>query len=219
MARLPFSRVAILDPELVFTDPHALQMDRRMAAELQDWLGKAQRHDPDACYVRVQTMVPANAEAILQNLAGKIPLIVPAKIADLAEGLAIVALHYSAQFLKGLDPLPARHPEGMPKPYSEGIPIPHPQGMPKPYLEGISCHSIPDLQAAQAAGFDYAFLSPVFSTATHPEARPLGLEVLKMASAQVQIPIIALGGITQETAAACLDAGAVGWAAIRAFMR
>jgi thiamine monophosphate synthase len=86
-------------------------------------------------------------------------------------------------------------------------------------LSGKACHSVEDVQAAAAAGFDYALLSPIFPTATHPEALPLGLPALKVACKAVRIPVFALGGVGPDNLADCLHAGAHGIAAIRMFLR
>lgn len=86
-------------------------------------------------------------------------------------------------------------------------------------LSGKACHSAAEVQAAVAAGFDYAVLSPIFPTATHPEAQPLGLAELKVACKAVRIPVFALGGIGPDNLADCLHAGAHGVAAIRMFLK
>lgn len=82
---------------------------------------------------------------------------------------------------------------------------------------GRSCHSMEGLRQAMEAGFDYAFFSPVYSTTTHPEALPLGLNALENACRAVPMAVFALGGITNENEAECLARGAHGVAAIGMF--
>ena len=82
---------------------------------------------------------------------------------------------------------------------------------------GRSCHTPSGLRVAQAAGFSYAFFSPVFSTKTHPEAEPLGLAGLQAACKALQLPIFALGGVTWENAPQCIAHGAHGVAGISMF--
>jgi len=82
---------------------------------------------------------------------------------------------------------------------------------------GISCHSSADLAQAAASGFDYALLSPIFRTSTHPDAPPLGLRQFRELTRDAGLPVIALGGVKSADEPALLAAGAAGWAAITAF--
>jgi thiamine-phosphate pyrophosphorylase len=82
---------------------------------------------------------------------------------------------------------------------------------------GKSCHNCRDLKEAEDLGYDYAFLSPVFSTSTHPESRPIGLQKFKEWASQVRIPIFALGGVSLDKEAELLSAGAYGIAGINCF--
>jgi len=77
----------------------------------------------------------------------------------------------------------------------------------------ISCHAKSDILRAESDGADFAVFAPVFEK---KDAHPAGLDALREAC-RAEIPIFALGGVTIENAAACLDAGAAGIAAIRLF--
>jgi thiamine-phosphate pyrophosphorylase len=77
----------------------------------------------------------------------------------------------------------------------------------------VSCHSPAEVVQAEAQGASFAVLAPVFEK---KNANPAGLTVLKEAC-RAKIPVLALGGVTLENAASCLDAGAAGVAAIRLF--
>lgn len=86
-------------------------------------------------------------------------------------------------------------------------------------LIGVSAHSPGEVAAAQAAGADYATLSPIFASASKPGYGPaLGVDALRAASAW-GLPVLALGGIEAETAGACIDAGAAGVAVMGEAMR
>jgi thiamine-phosphate pyrophosphorylase len=84
---------------------------------------------------------------------------------------------------------------------------------------GVSAHGLDDVVAAAAAQADYVTLSPIFLTDSKPGYGPaLGTAALR-AAAERDIPVLALGGVTAETAAACLAAGARGVAVMGEIMR
>jgi thiamine-phosphate pyrophosphorylase len=86
------------------------------------------------------------------------------------------------------------------------------------FLVGVSCHSLEAAQSAAADGADYLFFGPVFSTPSKAVfGAPQGLELLAKVCRGVAVPVLAIGGITLENAAACLASGAAGIAAIRLF--
>ena len=83
-------------------------------------------------------------------------------------------------------------------------------------IVSISCHSIQDVADAAEAKADLALFAPVFGKKDVPQAKPTGLEDLRVACGN-RISVLALGGISLENARSCLDAGAAGIAAIRLF--
>ena len=80
----------------------------------------------------------------------------------------------------------------------------------------VSCHHAADVCEADLAGADLALFAPVFEKKDSPNTSPSGLDALHQAC-QHHIPVFALGGVTLESAAACLEAGAAGIAGIRLF--
>ena len=86
------------------------------------------------------------------------------------------------------------------------------------FLAGVSCHSLEAAQSAAADGADYLFFGPVFATPSKAAfGAPQGLELLAKVCRAVAVPVLAIGGVTLENAAACLASGAAGIAAIRLF--
>ncbi len=86
------------------------------------------------------------------------------------------------------------------------------------FLIGVSCHSVAEVERAADEGASYVFLSPIFASPSKPGYGPaLGLAPLAEACRRVRIPVIALGGVDEQRAAACVAAGAAGYAAISAF--
>jgi thiamine-phosphate pyrophosphorylase len=83
---------------------------------------------------------------------------------------------------------------------------------------GKSCHSTEEAIEAEKDGADYVFFGPVFATPSKVAyGPPQGIERLAEVARAVRIPVVAIGGIAPENAAACLGAGARGVAAIRWF--
>jgi len=80
----------------------------------------------------------------------------------------------------------------------------------------VSCHTLADVLRAESDGADFAVFAPVFEKRDQPGARPAGIAALREAC-KARIPVFALGGITVENAASCLEAGAAGVAGIRLF--
>jgi len=90
----------------------------------------------------------------------------------------------------------------------------------RPLSEGLlvaaSCHTREELDRAQQIGADFALLSPVLPTASHPGTPALGWEAFADCVAQVALPVYALGGMQPAHCAAAITNGAQGIAAIRA---
>ncbi len=89
---------------------------------------------------------------------------------------------------------------------------------PRGFITGVSCHSLEEALTAEAGGADYLLLGPIFATPSKLQyGPPLGLAKLREVTSQVSIPVLALGGITFDRAAACRENGAAGSAGIRIF--
>ena len=91
---------------------------------------------------------------------------------------------------------------------------------PAPILS-VSAHSLPEVQAANAAGVDLILFGPVFEKRVCGKlvSPGLGLTALaEAASAAAPTPLLALGGLSRANLDPCLRAGAAGIAAIRLFL-
>ena len=74
---------------------------------------------------------------------------------------------------------------------------------------GFSSHNVRQVCAAGGEPVDYVAFGPVFPTASKRNPDPvIGVEGLKECRALVEKPLVAIGGISRETAAAVLAAGA-----------
>lgn len=91
----------------------------------------------------------------------------------------------------------------------------------QPYIS-LSCHNLQQVQTARNQGADGILFAPVFGKTIEQEdgrseaLAGSGLAMLREACQLADwIPVFALGGVTAENAAECLQTGAAGVAAIR----
>jgi thiamine-phosphate pyrophosphorylase len=90
---------------------------------------------------------------------------------------------------------------------------------PAPFVIGISTHDLEQARAAVAGGADYIGFGPCFITTTKENPDPVvGLEQLAEVC-RLKVPVVAIGGITVERAAAVAAAGAAAAAVIQAVNR
>jgi len=80
---------------------------------------------------------------------------------------------------------------------------------------GISCHDATELDHAAAIEADFALLSPVLPTLTHPGAATLGWERFSELAAASPIPVYGLGGLGRDDVALAQSHGAHGVALLR----
>jgi len=74
---------------------------------------------------------------------------------------------------------------------------------------GFSSHNAAQLSAAGGEPVDYVALGPIFATASKQNPDPVvGLDELRRLRPLIEKPLVAIGGITLETAADVLAAGA-----------
>ena len=89
---------------------------------------------------------------------------------------------------------------------------------PAEFLVGVSCHSLEQARQAERTGASYIFFGPIFDTPyKRAFGQPQGVALLEQVCRAIRLPVIAIGGVNEENAAACLRAGAAGIAAIRLF--
>jgi thiamine-phosphate diphosphorylase len=85
-------------------------------------------------------------------------------------------------------------------------------------LIGISTHSPEQARDAERRGADYIGFGPIFSTSTKDAGTAQGLTNLRVIRQTVTIPIIAIGGIKNDTVKDVIRAGADGVAIISAIL-
>lgn len=81
--------------------------------------------------------------------------------------------------------------------------------LPEGVIIGRTClNSLELAQKAIADGATYIAFGAVYATSTKPEAGNVGIEVIKQAAAQYDLPICAIGGLTVENSKPVIEAGA-----------
>lgn len=81
--------------------------------------------------------------------------------------------------------------------------------LPEGVIIGRTClNSLELAQKAIADGATYIAFGAVYATSTKPEAGNVGIEVIKQAAAQYDLPICAIGGLTVENSQPVIEAGA-----------
>jgi len=140
-----------------------------------------------------------------------------ARLLDLARELVPICNAASAPLLVNdrTDVAIAAGADGVHLP-SQGLPVAQARSLLGPAkLVGVSCHRPSEIAEAHVAGADFALFGPVWDS---PGKIAQGLAALKEAVRASPLPVLAIGGVTPETARLAMDAGAAGVACIRAVL-
>jgi thiamine-phosphate pyrophosphorylase len=81
---------------------------------------------------------------------------------------------------------------------------------------GVSTHSVEQARAAQADGADYIAVGSMFPTGSKPGFELVGPDLIRNLRPEIRVPLIGIGGITEDNAADVIRAGADGVAVISA---
>lgn len=85
-------------------------------------------------------------------------------------------------------------------------------------IVGVSTHAPEQALKAVEDGADYIGVGPVFATPTKQGRIPVGLDYVKWASENIEIPAFAIGGIDEENVEQVLNTGAKRIAVVRAII-
>ena len=81
---------------------------------------------------------------------------------------------------------------------------------------GVSAHNVEEALAAQAAGADYLGTGAAFVTGTKTDAKPISRETIRAVTAAVDIPVVAIGGISRDNVLELAGCGLDGVAGVSA---
>ncbi|VAX08756.1 Mutator MutT protein (7,8-dihydro-8-oxoguanine-triphosphatase) / Thiazole tautomerase TenI-like domain [hydrothermal vent metagenome] len=93
----------------------------------------------------------------------------------------------------------------------------HQRPLSSEYLVGASCHTAADLTQAMELGLDFAVLSPVLVTSSHPQSQSLGWSRFAELVIEAGLPVYALGGMRLDMIVEAQNNGAQGVAGISGF--
>jgi len=86
-------------------------------------------------------------------------------------------------------------------------------------LIGCSIHSLKSAILAEQLGANYLQCGSIFKTKSHPGQKPLGLKELQEITQNINLPVIAVGGINEKNCLLPMENGASGIASIRSFSK
>ena len=86
-------------------------------------------------------------------------------------------------------------------------------------LLGRSVHDVEGALKAQADGADALVVGTIFPSGSHPDREAAGVGLLERLRGRLQIPYLAIGGVTEENVDSVMEAGASGVAVISAISK
>jgi len=88
----------------------------------------------------------------------------------------------------------------------------------KDKIIGLSTHSYQEAIEANSLEINYIGFGPIFQSRTKMVTSPLGIDAIRMIRDSITVPIIAIGGISDENVADVIKGGAAGVAVISAIL-
>ncbi len=83
---------------------------------------------------------------------------------------------------------------------------------------GLSTHSRQQVLDAQSSGADYIGVGPVFATPTKPGREAVGVDLVRFAADESDLPFFAIGGVDETTIQEVLQSGARRVSVLRAVL-
>ena len=84
---------------------------------------------------------------------------------------------------------------------------------------GVTCKTVEEALKAETDGADYIGSGAMFQSTAKPGAEPITFETLREICSAVSIPVVAIGGITQENVFQLRDTGIAGVAVVSAIFQ
>jgi len=91
------------------------------------------------------------------------------------------------------------------------------RNLPQKFILSVACHNFLSVLKFRKLKVDAVFISPIFATKSHPEAKLIGLQALSRIILKAKHPIYALGGINSQNINSLQKLGAKGIGGIELF--
>ncbi|HEY8682940.1 MAG TPA: Nudix family hydrolase, partial [Rhodanobacter sp.] len=171
---------------------------------------------PDRCHLWFERIAQAieRGEQLVQL---RLPSWPQALVHELVADLLPLARRYAAQLLLNGDIDGARELGIGVQLQSAQLLALSERPLPPQQIVGASCHDALQLAQAMGIGADFATLSPVAATASHPQAPPLGWPMFQSLAEAAALPVYALGGMDTSHIPQARQHSGQGVAGIRGF--
>ena len=91
------------------------------------------------------------------------------------------------------------------------------KNLPREFILSFACHNFLSVLKSHQIKADIIFISPIFTTKSHPNVSPLGLAQLSKIIRMSKIPIFALGGVNKQNIRILQKVGAQGFGGVEIF--
>ena len=213
---LQWCEPAAIDPQLLTPADRPILQALRLPGEY--WITPADLKlaEIEQCYLRLYRAIESEGVLLLQL---RMPTWPTATVRDLAARLLPLAREHGTQLLLNGD-----HEGASMLAPGIGVQLKASQlatlsQRPLPFgqLVGASCHDADELLQAARIGADFATLSPVAMTLTHPDTPPIGWDRFQALAEAAALPVYAMGGLGRAQLAQAKAVGGQGVAGIRGF--
>ncbi|MFP5383464.1 MAG: Nudix family hydrolase [Gammaproteobacteria bacterium] len=165
--------------------------------------------DVDGMHDFVRRATLAGVRLVQVRLKTK-PTLAPALVTSLRAALPSARILVNSDTLAALPDAKLHDADGI---HLTAAALMHSQGKPARWC-AASCHDARELAQAWKLGIDFATVSPVLPTPSHPGMAALGRDGLERLAVAAGLPVYALGGMTPALLDMALECGAVGVAGI-----
>ena len=147
-----------------------------------------------------------------KDLPGRVLLEVGQRLKQAIEGRALLIVNERVDVAQACDADGVQLGE-------DGLPVPVVRRLlGEGKLIGRSVHSVAAAMQAESEGADFLVVGTIFTTGSHPGAKPAGVELLAQVAEQVKVPFLGIGGVTADNVPEVMEAGASGAALITAIL-